>query len=318
MREEGETVKKIEAARIWVEEHRTLFQCPRCGAPYCGVHGNSLVCSNGHAIDFNKHGFLHFLSGQANDEYGTALFAARRRLLQAGLFDPLVEAVCDCMSPHPQTILDVGTGEGTPAAKLLENRSGKKPGSNPDSAYCSAPAPENQTDVLVGFDISKAGITLATQLACNAFFCVANLRELPFREGAFSTVVEFFSPSDYREFNRMLTDGGLLIKVVPEPDHLKELRSLLFADGDRRRTYSNDAVLSLFKSHYPNATSSTIRYRFAVPEELRASLVQMSPLQWGREVDAPQGSELAELSRVTIAARILVGKRGDRAIEKTR
>ena len=222
-------MKKIERAEKLVQSHLNTFRCPICHQGYIRLTGNTLVCEEGHTIDFNRHGYLHFLNTQGTTEYDRTMFLSRRRLLEAGLFKPIIEEVNSLLPTTPQTILDVGTGEGTPLAQLATLR-------------------HNQ-DFYVGFDISKPGITLATQLDIDAFFCVADLRQLPFADRSFDTVLELFSPSDYREFNRVLKEDGNLMKVIPNADYLLELRHLLYGNQDQHYHYDNSRVLSLSLIH---------------------------------------------------------------------
>ena len=63
-------MKKIERQRQFVQDHLSLFRCPNCQAPMAKVEGNSIYCAHGHQIDFNRHGYLHFLNGAADTEYG--------------------------------------------------------------------------------------------------------------------------------------------------------------------------------------------------------------------------------------------------------
>jgi 23S rRNA (guanine745-N1)-methyltransferase len=281
-------MKRIERARNWTRQHLRLFRCPVCSAPCADVSGNSLICENGHATDFNRHGYLYFLRKPANDEYDTALFEARRKLIQAGMFLPIMKEIARQLPSSPQTILDVGTGEGSPLCQLLSQRA--------DSG-----------DTAIGFDISRAGIALAAQLPLDALFCVANLRELPFANASFTVVTELFSPSDYREFDRVLAPHGLLIKVIPGPQHLRELRALLFPEDDDRRFYDNSSVRNLFEAHYPKAKEMPLCYEFSVPVDLRCDLMRMSPLQWGASARVPNTEELKKLDSVTIDALILIG-----------
>jgi len=249
------------------------------------------VCEEGHTIDFNRHGYLHFLNTQGTTEYDRTMFLSRRRLLEAGLFKPIIEEVNSLLPTTPQTILDVGTGEGTPLGQLAALR-------------------HNQ-DFYVGFDISKPGITLATQLDIDAFFCVADLRQLPFADQSFDTVLELFSPSDYREFNRVLKEGGNLMKVIPNADYLLELRHLLYGNQDQHYHYDNSRVLSLFKQHYPDAKQIPIRYQFNLPHELVTDMIKMTPMSWGKDVHQPTGDELVNLTSITVDVSLLVAKKSD-------
>ncbi|WP_093625618.1 methyltransferase domain-containing protein [Limosilactobacillus gorillae] len=282
-------MRKIERAKQWVQNHSTLFICPVCGDPTLTIEGDSLVCSVGHRTDFNKHGYLYFLKGRSNDEYDRKMLTDRRRLLEAGLFSPMVQAVCGQLPSAPTTILDVGTGEGTPLLQLAKLR--------------------NSQDTMVGFDISKAGIQLAAQLDLEAFFCVADLRKLPFANESFGAVVEFFSPSDYKEFDRLLAPGATLIKVIPNAGYLAELRSLLYGAVGRHSVYNNQPVVDLFMDHYPNAKQIPVHYQFPLPMELRQAMVEMSPLHWGKDARKLSDEDLKSLAAVTVDVTVLVAKK---------
>lgn len=96
------------------------------------------------------------------------------------------------------------------------------------------------------------------------FFCVADLRRLPFADQSFDSVVEIFSPSDYGEFKRVLKPGGRLIKVIPNAEYLVELRQLLYPSGEHAK-YDNSNVIDLFKKntiHKQPLRPSDINFRY--------------------------------------------------------
>lgn len=280
-------MKKIERQRAFVKANIELFRCPVCGMEMSKVAGNSLICVNNHHFDFNRHGYLHFLSGAANTEYDRAMFESRRQLLTAGLFKPIIEQIKQLMPARPLKILDVGTGEGTPLQQLADFRSPIK-------------------DTIVGFDISKPGITLATQLPLHAFFCVADLRKLPFAAKSFDFILELFSPSDYQEFNRVLKTGGKLVKVIPNADYLIELRHLLYHSGERNYQYDNSRVLELFKQHYPDSKVKPVKYQFELPADLRRAMLEMTPLHWGENAKRLSDAEIASLTTITVDVSLLI------------
>lgn len=283
-------MKKLERQRQFVQQHVALFCCPVCGEKMAAVVGNSLVCVNGHQFDFNKHGYLHFLNGAANTEYGRAMFESRRQLLAAGLFKPIIETVNQLIPARQLNVLDIGTGEGTPLYQLAQLR-------------------KEFDDTLVGFDISKPGVTLATQLPLTAFFCVADLRQLPFNNQSFDLLLELFSPSDYREFNRVLKDDGILVKVIPNAHYLIELRHLLYGEGERNYHYDNSPVVSLFQQHYPNSQVKQVKYQFTIPQGMQKSLLEMTPLHWGKNAKPLSAGELAALMTVTVDVSLLVAQK---------
>src|SRR5699024_11693493 len=96
---------------------------------------------------------------------------------------------------------------------------------------------------IVASDISKEGINLTAATYEDIFFLVTDLAHSPFSAEFFETILTILSPSNYPEFKRILKPGGLLIKVVPGADYLKELRAL----GERENNvYSNQDVVDKF------------------------------------------------------------------------
>lgn len=47
----------------------------------------------------------------------------------------------------------------------------------------------------IGFDLSKEGIYLASNQPIDAFWCVADLTNLPFADQGLDTILNIFSPS---------------------------------------------------------------------------------------------------------------------------
>ncbi|MGF2385735.1 methyltransferase domain-containing protein [Lentilactobacillus otakiensis] len=281
-------MKKIDFGRDFVNQHLNLFRCPVCKSPFAEMVGYSLVCPNQHSFDLSKKGTLFFLTKQANNEYDKAMLQARHNILQAGLFDPIVTEISRHFSDGPETILDVGCGEGTPLARLLKLRSGD--------------------DTAVGFDISKDGINLATQQPVDAFFCIADLARLPFNNQTFSTIIDLFSPSAYDEFNRVAQSGGKLIKIIPNSNYLHELREALFGNGQKNSSYSNDKVFDLFMKHYPNATINQLTYQFLIPDGMQQDMMIMTPLHWGKDRQANAIQLVDAMKSITVDVSVMVAE----------
>ncbi|MFD0896656.1 methyltransferase domain-containing protein [Loigolactobacillus binensis] len=276
-------MKKIERSRQFLQQHLALFQCPVCHQPYQEVQMQSLVCPLGHRLDLSKKGTLYFLQRQIQSEYDQAMLASRRRILQAGLFDEFL-AVVQAQLPDQAVGLDVGCGEGTPLHKLA-----------------------SKLRTAIGFDISKAGVNLATQQITKAFFCVADLAHLPFNDATFDAILNIFSPSNYREFARIMRPGARVIKVIPNADYLAELRQALFAGGTRA-VYSNDKVLQHFNVQYRQITTQRVRYQFAIPPENFADLVLMTPLHWQASEEQLQQLIAQPFKKITVDVTVLVGQ----------
>lgn len=282
-------MKKIEKVSSWLCDHLALFNCPVCHEKFMQVNNQQLVCVNGHRININKHGYVYFLQKGVKSEYDREMLLARRQLLSAGLFKGIITAINEELGPTPQRILDVGSGEGTPLFQLQQLRN------RHDETY-------------VGFDISRPGVQLATQLDSELFFCLADLRQLPFQNNSFSTIIELFSPSDYREFHRVLKNDGKIIKVIPTGNYLHEMRALLYPADDKHQKYDNTAVKKLFADHFGATHVKNVQYRFTIPKSLRSSMIEMSPLHWGKNARHLTEAEINQLTTVTVDVDLLIGK----------
>ncbi len=285
----GEHMKKIDQARQFLQARPELFRCPVCLEPYDQVVDRSLVCPNGHNVDISKKGTVYFMQRAVASEYDDAMLAARRRMLQAGLFAGITDAFVAKMPTTPQTILDVGCGEGTPLNDVLAKRGIKE-------------------DAAVGFDLSKPGINLATQLDNQAFFCVADLAQMPFSDGQFTTILDLFSPSAYQEFNRVLAPEGQLLKVIPNSDYLIELRQAIFPADSAHATYDNGKVLGLFQEHYPDATAERIRYQVPVSAQRFADLMLMTPMHWGATPERLAEVKANPFTEITVDVTLLTAQ----------
>lgn len=280
-------LKKIERGTMFIQTQSDLFRCPTCHQ-MMHAQEKALVCLEGHRFDVSKKGTLYFLNHQIKTDYDREMFEHRRKLIVHGMYQPLL----DLLQPfcQNQRILDVGCGEGSFLQQLNE-----------------------QATLLpsVGFDISKEGIYLASDYGENVFWCVADLTNLPFQEDRFTTILNIFSPSNYQEFQRVLVDGGQLIKVVPRSGYLKELRAAFYPEDEKKQHYSNQAVVEKFQETFRESERQTLTYVFDIPESCQLSLLEMSPLEWGVSMEIKEKLQKKPLKRITIDLDILIGRISD-------
>ncbi len=280
-------LKKIERGTMFIQTQSDLFRCPTCHQ-MMHAQEKALVCLEGHRFDVSKKGTLYFLNHQIKTDYDREMFEHRRKLIVHGMYQPLL----DLLQPfcQNQRILDVGCGEGSFLQQLNE-----------------------QATLLpsVGFDISKEGVYLASDYGENVFWCVADLTNLPFQEDRFTTILNIFSPSNYQEFQRVLVDGGQLIKVVPRSGYLKELRAAFYPEDEKKQHYSNQAVVEKFQETFREGERQTLTYVFDIPESCQLSLLEMSPLEWGVSMEIKEKLQKKPLKRITIDLDILIGRISD-------
>lgn len=273
-------LKKIDRAAVFLKNHPNLFRCPKCHSEM-SQQGKSLRCHNGHRFDLSKKGTLYFLDHQVKTEYDSEMFDPRGRMIRSGMYQPVIKKITEQLQIG--NVLDVGCGEGSFLQQI--NRVRENP-------------------VTIGFDIAKEGIYLASNQPIDAFWCVADLTNLPFEDTSFDTILNIFSPSHYREFKRVLKPEGCVIKVVPQSGYLQELRAVYHPDGT---SYSNEAVIQRFTEELTVDHRERVTYEFEIPEENRLDLLEMSPLEWQVSQEVKANLARNPLKRITVDLEILKG-----------
>ncbi|MDR5866731.1 putative RNA methyltransferase [Halomonas koreensis] len=195
--------------------------CPLDGDPLERSDG-AWRCAAGHSFDIARQGYVHLLPVQNKRSRdpgdSKAMVAARRRFLEAGHYRPIAEAVSRAVlaeAPACGTLscLDAGCGEGFYLRELVEVAEGQN----------DAPAL-----ALLGVDISKWAVLAAAKLHQGATWVVGTNAHLPVQAGSLDRVLCLFGFPVYPEFARVLKPGGELLLVEAGPDHLRELREIIY------------------------------------------------------------------------------------------
>lgn len=288
--------KKLIAAEK-MDKYQELFICPLCEKPMQVISLQSLVCSNLHCFDIAKQGYVNLSSRGSSTKYDKKIFECRRRISKGGIFNPLYDAISQIiMSQHlsdePVSILDAGCGEGSHLNKIQIEINQKKP--IPLAA--------------VGVDISKEAISLAAAEYREAIWCVADIANCPFANQQFNFILNILSPANYSEFKRLVADDGLVIKIVPEQNYLKELREI-FYEGSDKKGYSNALTISHFNEQFDLLDAVSIQYQVNLNEALIEPLLGMTPLSWGISKDRINKILQINLKQVTMDFKILIGKK---------
>ncbi len=245
-------------------EALSCLACPACGQPLLR-DGDDLACAARHRINVNRKGCVNVLSVQADSCYDAALFAARRRVFDAGCYRPVADAIAALLPERPQRILDAGCGDGWYLNALLSGHADWQG---------------------AGVDISRDAILQATSQPCQALWCVADLRRLPFRDGSFTAVLDVLTPASYDEFRRVLTPDGLLIKVYPGGEYLRELRA---ARG--MSPYAEGQVDAYLREKAAITAETRVTVTHAVSDALWRDFVGMTPLM--QDLSAAEKAEVA-------------------------
>lgn len=297
--ERGFIVRKKERQALYVQQYENLFHCPICQERMHVVELRSLVCTQNHTFDFAKQGYLNFLTKPPKTKYDRELFEARHILMDSGqFFAPVLGKIAEIISENctqlqeELIILDAGCGEGTHLYTL-----------------CQEYLPKEKKVVGAGIDIAKEGILVAAKYFDHFIWCVADLANSPFRDQTFHVILNILSPANYEEFHRLLKQKGLLVKVVPTGDYLKEIRQILFT-APEKQTYSNEAVVEHFQESFQLIDRKRVEYTTDLQGEYLNALVQMTPLTWSVSQERIKRILQEKELIVTVSLEILIGRKG--------
>ena len=265
----------------------TAFSCPICQENLILVE-SSLKCEHRHSFDLAKFGYVNLapqIKQSAN--YDKENFQNRQQILEAGFYQAILETISDLLATNPstKTVLDIGCGEGFYSRKLQESHSDK---------------------TFYAFDISKDSVQIAAKSEPNwaVNWFVGDLARLPIKDASMDILLDIFSPANYGEFRRVLSQNGILIKVVPTENHLKEIRQMV-QDQLTKKDYSNLDIKDHFQEHFSIQASQIASLTKPITAEQRQALLSMTPLLF--HIDQTK-IDWTQLTEITIEAEILVGK----------
>jgi 23S rRNA (guanine745-N1)-methyltransferase len=206
------------------------FACPIDGLSLASQPGQPWRCPNGHSFDVAREGYCNLLVVQHKaslDPGDTAtMVEARRRLLDSGIYTPIADGVFDHIraltasstNPAPLQVVDAGCGEGFYLARIAER------------AQRTEPPVDLQ---LAGTDVSKWAVRAAAKRRLPVAWAVANNRHLPFMAGTVDLLLCLFGFPVWQGFQPVLAPAGRVLLVDPGPDHLAELRAVIYPAVNR-------------------------------------------------------------------------------------
>ncbi|AIQ67098.1 putative RNA methyltransferase [Paenibacillus graminis] len=292
------TTKKIILAGL-MAANPGLFCCPLCACPMSLTGCKSLICSNHHCFDLARGGYINLLPRPAGGKYGKELFASRKAVVNSGFFAPVDTYISGLITGRelagngPHRILDAGCGEGSHLAAIQG----------------LAAAGPHRSLLGVGLDISKEGIALAAKNNSEStIWCVGDLAHSPFGSGQFHSVLSILAPSNYAEFQRLLTPDGIIVKVIPGPGYLQELRELLYGCLSRQTNADNE-IRERFSETFEITEARRFQYKVCLQPPLLQQVISMTPLSWAADKARLRNAlQLYELE-ISVDLTVLAGRK---------
>lgn len=194
--------------------------------------GGTLRCASGHSFDVARIGYVNLLpvAHKASRAPGdsASMVAARRRVLDAGLFAPLSAALRE----HPAVVASVDAGD-----VVLDAGCG-------DGHHTATIAQRWPRARLLGIDISKPAIQVAARRHPSLQWVVASNRALPVAPGGVGLILCLFGFACWTAWAAHQRTGQCVLSVDPGADHLLELRERVYDDVRRKVCVSSEAARS--------------------------------------------------------------------------
>ena len=257
-----------------------IYLCPKCLSESY-IENISLVCGDNHRYDFSKKGYIHLINNYKPTKYSEELFRARSEVFGNDFYANVLENIQNLVKKYAKdVVLDIGCGEGYYIKKL------------------KAVFPEKY---FYGLDNSKDAIELAVKEDKLNPYMVANLANLPFKDGSVSCILNILTPANYEEFFRVLGEDGYLIKVIPNANYLREIRELIGG-----KEYTNNDTVKLIEENCTIVDRITVNDTFKLTMKQAENFLKMTPLTFSKVITA---DDIKKLKEITIDLEILVFKK---------
>jgi len=196
----------------------TCYQCPVCKTQLKREQ-HDYSCDNNHRFDIAKEGYVNLLlANQMNSKApgdSKEMMRARRDFLNNGYYDQLITLLVSIISESTCTspsIIDAGCGDGYYLHSIKQQ----------------ILSHTELSPKWLGTDISKEAVKMAAKRDKEIEFAVASSFRLPVQPDSIDYMLRVFAPGDDAEIVRCLKPGGTFILVTPGPNHLHELKEVIY------------------------------------------------------------------------------------------
>lgn len=324
----------------------SVLICPVCGRPLRS-DDKEAYCENNHRFDRAKQGYLNLLrsqsSGAAHHGDDRLMLTERRSFLEKGYYHPMrqkmAELAVEYFPAGKPDLLPVSVDSallfsertsypGRAPCPECGSLSGCKPDSDQSVSAGSTPvildcgcgegyysrylyeglASSGKPAAMLCLDISREAAKLTARKDFPHETVVASAYELPVLSESCAMITDIFAPVAEKEFSRVLSPDGILLRVVPEEMHLWELKQAVYDIP-----YKNPPVDPELEG-FTFIRSESVRYTIHLDNAADIqSLFKMTPYYYKTSrSDQARLAELTELTTQLSFAILISRKRGER------
>jgi 23S rRNA (guanine745-N1)-methyltransferase len=245
------------------------LKCPLCNHPL-NYQSPSWTCGR-HFFDMAKEGYVNLCIPPIKGD-DALLVQSREHFFLSNPYEPLMKEIMKWIK-NDEVVIDVGCGIG---------------------AYTKYFKTYNNSLLTLGCDGSKIAIKRAAKRDTLSQYVVANMNNLPFLTQSADVVISVFAPFELQEIKRVLKSNGRFIIIQPAPNHLFELKQLIYDEVRLNPTHSNSNVeLKLL-------SEETITFNMSLEHSQLLSLFQMTPYAYKSPNDAIK--RINECSQLDVTA----------------
>jgi 23S rRNA (guanine745-N1)-methyltransferase len=273
----------------------TILICPICKQSLNkSVEERLYKCDYNHSYDIAKQGYTNLLiSNQKKSNHpgeSKEMIRIRREFLDKGYYqsvsDELNKISNEFLIIENGTVLDLGCGEGYYLNQM-------------EQFFLT----NHKNLDFYGLDISKEALKLASIRNKSIEWVVSSSFAIPFKEKSIDLLLSVFSPISDDECKRLIAEEGCFIRVLPNSDHLIELREIIYDKLEERR--EGRIMSESLKCVY----ESKVKYSINLKQDDLLKLLQMTPHYWKTSPENKKKVlEIKELS-VTIDMNVSVFRR---------
>ncbi len=186
-----------------------MLNCPKCKETLVRVE-RSYKCTNNHTYDIAKEGYTNLLLKQSSKMFGDSkdMILARHDFFLKDFYLPLKKKLTTILSSlNIHSLLDSGCGEGYYTNYFKDTL--------------------NHINI-IGFDIAKDAVKVASKKNKDVLYLVASVHEIPVMNQSMDAIINIFAPLSLSEYSRILKDKGYLIVVSPNIKHLYQLKKAIY------------------------------------------------------------------------------------------